>query len=681
MSKKQAKVETHDASAPERRVAELSSLLHDLNYQYYVLSAPTVSDAEYDKLFRELEALEKQFPKLLSPDSPTQRVGSVPQQGFSQVNHETPMLSLSNALDAEELREFHERTERLFAELELPQKVEYCIEYKFDGVALSLVYENGSLVQAATRGDGFVGEDITSNARTIKSIPLKLRGNVLRGRTEIRGEVLFLTSDFQKLNDERERAGDERFANPRNAASGSLRQLDPNITASRPLTFFAYGLISKESVSLTDYHELIAQLPKLGFRISPLFDLVASVDELVSCYQEAEAGRASLPFEVDGVVVKVNSLRAQEQLGFRQRSPRWAVAAKFAAVEAFTTLKDIVVQVGRTGAATPVAILEPVQVGGVVVSRATLHNEDEIARKDLRIGDTVIVRRQGDVIPAVVAPVLAKRTGSEKKFVFPEQCPECDSKLEKEDGMAVYRCVNRHCPAKLLQRVLHYASRLGADIEGLGDKLAELLLENKLIQSLADLYRLEVVSLAQLPRFGELSAKNLLVQIEKSRKLPLSRFIYGLGIRHVGERSAFLLAQHFKTLANLKRATPDQLIAIHEVGEETAKAVSEFLSDPHEVELLGQFEKLGVNVQPHKESGEEQIFAGKTIVLTGSLERFSRKEAESMILARGGKPSSSVSKATSFLVAGADAGSKLEKANALGIQVIDENEFAQMMGV
>ena len=669
------------------RIIQLSKELHEHNYRYYVLSNPDLSDQQYDMLFRELEGLEEQFPQFKSADSPTQRVGASLQDGFSQVTHTTPMLSLTNALDEEELTAFHNRTIKLFEEAGIREQPKYCLEYKFDGVALSCSYENGILQRAATRGDGLVGEDITSNVKTIRSIPIVLRKPLhnqnffdAAKKIEIRGEVLFLNEDFQRLNKEREAQGEALFANARNSASGSLRQIDPKVTAKRPLTFFAYGLISENNLGVKSHSELIKTAAELGFKISPLFKVVEGLEQLLAAFNEAKEGRDSLPFEVDGIVVKVDSLSAQDLLGFRQRSPRWAIAAKFPAVEAHTKLLDIAVQVGRTGAITPVAILEPVQVGGVVVERATLHNEDEIKRKDLMIGDTVIVRRQGDVIPAVIGVVPGKRNGSEKPFTFPANCPECNSTLEKGEDEAVYRCSNPACPAKLLQRLLHYASRLGADIEGLGDKLAELLLKEGLLKSISDLYRLNTEQVAQLPRLGELSAKNLSDQINKSRKLPLSKFIYALGIRHVGERGAFILAQHFGSLDKFLSASNEELLSIHEIGGGTAESIVAFLSDETERKLVSELIEYGVEVQPFEDSGIEKIFAGKSIVLTGSFEKFSRKDAERLIVDRGGKAASSVSKSTSFVVVGSDPGSKADKAKALKVQILSEDEFAAMLG-
>ncbi len=663
----------------KQRIKVLRAEISDHNYRYYVLSEPSVADAQYDQLFRELQSLEESYPQFADRNSPTAKVGSTVLSAFDSVQHARPMLSLDNALDQTELEEFYDRVEKLYLEEGYKLPMELCVEYKFDGVALSSTYEDGRYSKAATRGDGYTGEDITENVRTIKSVPLALREPV-KGSLEIRGEVLFLKDDFNKLNQQRQLAGEALFANARNSASGTLRQLDSKITASRPLTFFCYGLTIESYQGLKTHSEQMEKAAKLGFKISPLLKVVRSKAELVELYNHEMQARESLPFEVDGLVVKVNKLDVQEKLGYRQRSPRWAIAAKFPAMEASTKLLDIVTQVGRTGAITPVAILQPVQVGGVVVSKATLHNEDEIKRKGIKIGDTVIVKRQGDVIPAVIAPVIAARDGTEKDFSFPKECPECGSSIEKEESEAVYRCPNPDCPAKLLQRLLHFASRLGADIRGLGDKLVENLLQNKMVSSIADLYRLDPLKLAELDRMGKLSADKLIKQIEQSKNITLSKFIYSLGIRHIGERSAQVLAKHFKNLATFRSANEEQLLSIHEIGQESASAVKEFLADFKEISLIDDLLGFGFNIEEEIVNEAEQTLAGKSFVLTGSLESMGRKEAEQKILAKGGKVSSSVSKATSFVVAGSEAGSKLDKATKLGVQVLTEEEFLSLLG-
>lgn len=667
-------------SDAKSRINKLVDELNDAAYRYYVLSQPDLSDAEYDRRFRELEKLEAENPKLVRPDSPTQRVGSVPSEGFSTVRHAIPMLSLNNAMNAEEITEFDEQVRRFLAkEHGSDEDVEYSLEHKFDGVAVSLTYENGMFVQALTRGDGYEGEDITQNARTIRSVPLRLRADRPPQLLEVRGEVLFLKSDFERYNEERVAAGEEVFANPRNAASGTLRQLDSRITAQRKLSFYAYSVGAHEGFELPPTHiETIAALEKLGFQKSPFLKTSRGTKELLKAYAHAEEARDKLPFEVDGMVVKVNSYALQGVLGFRQRSPRWAVAAKFAPVEENTKLLDIVVQVGRTGAVTPVAILEPIKVGGVVVSRATLHNEDEIARKDLRIGDRVVVRRQGDVIPAVISYVPAARTGKERKFIFPDVCPECETKLVKPEGEAVYRCPNSHCPAKIEQRILHFASRLGVDIEGLGDKLVALLLEHELISDLASVYDLKLEDLVMLPRMGELSSKNILEAIEKSKRVPLNKFIYALGIRHVGERTALILARFSTSIERFRELSEAELLEVHEIGEETARTVASYLSDPQEKAMLSRLLSKGLDILP-VEQVKENRFAGKSFVLTGSMKSMSRKEAEDRITALGGKTSSSVSKKTDYVVVGADPGSKFDKAQELGVPILDEEQFKKLV--
>ena len=663
-----------------KRVRDLTTQLNDASYRYYVLSAPTISDAEYDRLFQELEEIERAHPELKLPDSPTVRVGASPLKEFAEIKHEIPMLSLSNAMDEAEIREFYGRVERLFKDNSLDSnEINFSVEDKFDGVAVSLRYEDGIFRKGATRGDGFVGEDITQNLRTIKSIPLKLRTDTPPKVLEVRGEVLFLKEAFAKLNDERVREGEEPFANPRNAASGSLRQLDQNITAGRPLTFFCYGIGVNEGLSLPDGHvDSIMLLEKFGFKSSPMLSRVSGEAGLVKSYAAAAERRLSLPYEVDGMVIKVDSRQAQEKLGFRERSPRWAIAAKFPPVEETTKLEDVIYQVGRTGAVTPVAVLKPVRVGGVVVSRATLHNEDEITRKGLKIGDTVVVRRQGDVIPAVVSAITSVRDGTEREIVFPRNCPICASNLERPQDEAVARCPSRGCAAKIEGRVLHYASRNGADIEGLGEKIVELLCSKGIIKSIADLYRLKVSDLIGLPGFAKLSSENLVAAIEKSRTVPLSRFLFGLGIRHVGERTARVIAENAGNIESFLDLSEAELLKMPEIGEETAKAIDSFLRDGEEVSIVRELLKYGVvpqNVAPRAEGK----FTGKTFVLTGTLPNLSRAEAQEKIESLGGKVSSSVSKKTSYVVAGEDAGSKLTKAKELGIDIINESEFLQLI--
>jgi DNA ligase (NAD+) len=680
-------------AAPElsdrKRIEQLVELLNEHAYKYYVLSQPTISDAEYDALFRELQELERQHPDGVAGDSPTQRVGGRPLEGFATVKHAIPMLSLDNAMNADEVRDFDEQVRRFLAkDGHAVAKVDYTVECKFDGVAVSLLYRDGVLERAATRGDGTTGEDVTANIRTIKAIPLKLRHrSPIKGICEIRGEVLFRKKEFDALNAERLSRGEESFANPRNAASGSLRQLDPRETARRPLWFFAYGLGVVESsdpllegILSRPLDQAMKVVADLGFSISPGFRVVHGAEGLLSEYRRAEEERESLPFEVDGLVVKVNDVALQQRLGFRQRSPRWAVAAKFKPVEAITTLEDIIIQVGRTGALTPVAVLQPVKVGGVTVSRATLHNQDEIDRKGLLIGDRVVVRRQGDVIPAVVAVVTAARTGNEKSFNFPSRCPECDSAVERVSGEAVVRCPNPRCPAKLHNRVLHYASRDAMDIEGLGDKMVALLLEHAVIKDLPSIYELSVEVLQKLPRMGELSSANLVEAISGSKSRPLDRFIFALGIRHVGTKTAHVLARHCGSIDSFMRLSEEELLTVDEIGPETAKSVASFLQDESERVFMLDLLRHGVHPEEIKIDREkEQKLAGTTFVLTGTFATMSRKEAEERILECGGKVSSSVSKKTQYVVAGDSPGSKLDTASKLGVPVISEDALLEML--
>lgn len=654
----------------QSQINKLVSELNDHSYRYYVLSSPIISDAEYDKLFRELEKLEEKNPDLILPDSPTKRVGSAPASEFKQVKHRVPMLSLANAMDEEELIAFADQVRKSTKS----NDIKFAVELKFDGVAVSLHYKEGQLVLGATRGDGEVGEDITQNLKTIRAIPLSLRGK-FPPYLEVRGEVLFEKDGFAALNEQRIKNEEEPFANPRNAASGSLRQLDSSITASRPLTFFAYGVGAAEGFSEESHEETIKKIKSFGFRSSPFFKLSSTDKELASVYKEGEELRESLPFEVDGLVVKVNSIQTQNELGMRARTPRWAIAAKFPAIEATTTLEDIILQVGRTGAITPVAVLSPVNVAGVVVSRATLHNEDEIRRKDIRIGDTVVVRRQGDVIPAVASVITAKRTGEEREFIFPTKCPICDSKLIKGDGEAVLRCPNSLCSGRVIERIIHYCSRRAVDIEGLGDKLVESLVQSKLVKSVADLYRLNIESLLTLPRMGKILGEKILKRIRERKEIPLDKFIFGLGIRHVGEKTAETLAAKVGTLSKLRSLTEEEFTALPDVGSETAKALIEFFNDPVEQSQLDDLLSVGVAPSEFKVVQRDGVFSGKSLVLTGTLSSMSRDEAAAKIKSLGGNVVGSVSKKTDFLVVGEDAGSKLKKAEELGVKILKENEF------
>jgi DNA ligase (NAD+) len=665
---------------PAARMSEIVSQLNDHSYRYYVQNAPTISDAEYDQLFRELQELEKAFPGLRRLDSPTVRVGAPPLDSFEAVMHAEPMLSLNNAMNVEEVRAFHEQVTRALQKsgVERADSLRYVAELKFDGVALSVKYEDGTLVQAVTRGDGETGEDVTAQVRTIRSVPLHLRESV-PGRLFVRGEVVFPREDFDRCNEERIASGEAPFANPRNAASGSLRQLDPAVTARRRLAFFGYGVHPPENLRLQSHSESLACLRQWGFAVSPFLRTGQTIDDVVKAYEDAERMRDSFPFDIDGMVVKVDLVALQHILGFRQRSPRWAVACKFAPVEAITTLRAITVQVGRTGALTPVAELEPVRVSGVQVSRATLHNLGEIRRKDLRIGDRVIIRRQGDVIPAVVAPVFASRTGDERPFEFPEECPRCGAAVARDPDQSVIRCPNSHCPAQVAERIRHYAMRGAADIEGLGEKLVGLLLDNNLVQDISSLYTLTKEQLSVLPRMGDISSQSLIEAIDKTRSISLPKFLFALGIRHVGERTAEILAEHAGTLERLRGYSVEDLLAIREIGEETANSIVQFFSDPEENEQLDRILRHGVKPQPLSKRTEEGCFEGKSLVVTGSFSTVSRSDVESLIKQHGGTVSSSVSKRTAYLVVGNEPGSKVDKANSLGVPIIGETEFLDML--
>ncbi len=671
------------SESPEKKI---DTLVEDLNhhlYLYYILSKPEISDAEYDRRYKELEKLETEYPEFKRSDSPTTRVGAPPLDAFESQEHRIPMLSLDNAMNAEELEAFYDRVERfLEKEADYKEAFTFCSEYKFDGVAVSLHYENGEFVRALTRGDGMRGEVITENIKTLRSVPLRLK-EIAPPFLEVRGEVLFRKDDFEEFNRKRAEQGEEAFANPRNAASGSLRQLDSSITAKRPLYFYGYGIGAHEGADLPGTHyELMQLISKAGFLVSPLLEKTHDKKELVKVYQKSEQRRESLPFEVDGVVIKLNDLRLSDVLGLKQRSPRYAIAAKFAAAEENTRLLDIKIQVGRTGALTPVAVLEPVQVGGVTVSRATLHNEDEITRKDIRIGDTVVVRRQGDVIPAVVAPVSSLRDGTEKVYIFPDTCPECGSKVVRPEGEAVARCPNLKCPAKMLQRIIHFASRNALDIEGLGTKVIQTLVEKDIICSFADLYRMKPEQISGLEGFGELSAKNLTEAITASKETSLARFIFALGIRHVGERTAKILAQHAGNIETFRTLSEDELLSLREIGPEIASAITSYLGDEEESELLTDLLSFGFTFESETSAGEgEKVLDGLTFVITGTLPDLSRNEAKDLVESAGGRVSSSVSKKTDYLLAGENAGSKLEKAQSAGVKIIDQGEFYELLGL
>jgi DNA ligase (NAD+) len=673
--------------AEELRAAALRTELARHAHAYYVLDNPFVPDAEYDRLFRELQALEAAYPELISPDSPTQRVGGRPLDGFETVTHAVPMLSLNNAFTEEDLTAFDRRCRE---GLELPvaaEAIAYATEPKFDGLAITLIYQNGVFVQGATRGDGASGEDVSQNLRTVRSIPLRLRGENVPSLLEVRGEVLMFRQAFEDLNKRQAARGEKTFANPRNAAAGSLRQLDSRITAERSLRFFAYSVVrAEDGRPCASHSETMSWLRELGFPVSELRDVVYGAEGLWAYYQKIGAQRDSLPFDIDGVVYKVDQKTLQDRLGFVSRAPRWAIAHKYPAQEELTELIDIEVQVGRTGAITPVARLKPVFVGGVTVTNATLHNEDELRRKGLRIGDTVVVRRAGDVIPEVVGPVLDRRTGSEREFVMPLVCPVCGSHIVRAEDEAVARCSGGlYCPAQRKQALLHFAQRRAMDIEGLGDKLVDQLVDTDRVKTPADLYALNIGALLGMERMAEKSALNLLEAIEKSRSTTLARFIFGLGIRNVGESTAKDLARHFGTLDALLSADLEQLQQVPDVGPVVAASLRQFLAEEHNRAVVEQLRKAGVHWPEHAPVATDEAaapggaVAGKTFVLTGTLPTMTRDAAAALIEAAGGKVSGSVSKKTDYVVAGEEAGSKLVKANQLGVAVLDEDGLLALL--
>lgn len=668
------------------RAAKLHEQLHHHGHQYYVLDAPTIPDAEYDRLFRELQALEAAHPELTSPDSPTQRVGGKPLDSFASAKHVVPMLSIRTETDTEAsgAEAFDTRIRKELGLSAADPLVDYVAELKFDGLAMSLRYENSVLVQAATRGDGEMGEEVTQNIRTIGQIPLRLPRDAPKV-LEVRGEVYIARGDFEALN-ERQRAriaagekGEKTFVNPRNAAAGAVRQLDPTIAAQRPLSFFAYGLgditpLKEGGPSFNTHFDLLMSLKKWGFPVAEQTACVQGAVGLVDFHQRMGQARDALPFDIDGVVYKVNSLSAQRQLGFVTREPRWAVAHKYPAQEQLTTVLAIEVQVGRTGKLTPVAKLAPVFVGGVTVTNATLHNEDEARRKDVRVGDTVVVRRAGDVIPEVVSVVLEKRLQDAQIFTMQHQCPVCNSPAVREEGEADYRCTGGlFCSAQRKQAILHFAHRRAVEIEDLGDKLVEQLVDAGVVKTLPDLYRMGFTALVRLERMAEKSANNVLVSIEKSKQTTLPRFLFGLGIRHVGEATAKALARHFGKMDAIMDATPDQLLQVADVGPIVAQSLRTFFDQPHNREVVEQLRACGVMwTEGEPTAGASLPLAGQTFVLTGTLPTLSRDQAKDMLEALGAKVSGSVSKKTQGVVAGAEAGSKLDKAQALGIPVLDE---------
>ena len=662
--------------ALREKAKELRRQIETANYNYYVLDNPTISDAEYDRLMRELEQLEAAYPELRTPDSPTQRVGAQPLDEFKTVTHRVPMLSLDNAMDEGEIRDFAIRVQK-----SLPgETVQFVCEPKIDGLAVELVYENGVFISGSTRGDGITGEDITQNLKTIRSIPLRLMPNLpIPTLLEVRGEVYMDKADFQRLNEQQLKEGKPLFANPRNSAAGSVRQLDPQITAKRPLKIFCYGLGSLEGYSFQTHHEFLEALIKWGFRVNPLIEITKEVEALIAYYHKIESIRDSMPYDIDGVVYKVDSLAQQAKLGIKSRSPRWAIAGKFKAQQEVTQIIDIEASVGRTGAITPVAHLTPVQIGGVTVSHATLHNQDEIDRKDIRIGDWVVVQRAGDVIPQVVKVITERRTGNEKRYSIPANCPVCGTPVVREEDEAKHRCPNINCPAQIKASIEHFASKRAMNIEGLGEKLIEQLVDSGLIKNVADIYSLRKEQLLSLERMGEKSAQNLLDAIAASQNVSLARFIYALGIRNVGEHMAKVLAKAFGSLERLSQASEEELMAVEGVGPIVARSVRNFFNAESNRQTIEKLLSSGIRISSEQDYKQKEEIAGKTFVFTGTLTNFTREEAQALVEKYGGKSASSVSKKTDYVVVGENAGSKAETARQLGVKILNEAEFLELI--
>jgi len=663
----------------KQRIEELRSLINYHNHRYYVLDSPEISDEEYDELMRELSQLEAEHPELISPDSPTQRIGAPPAEEFGVVEHPEPLLSLANAFSYEDLAAWHKRASNLLGGSDF----DLVCEPKIDGLAVALTYIDGLLVTGATRGDGYRGENITQNLRTIGSIPLSVPGEEAPPRFEVRGEVYIPREGFKKLNDERAREGLPLFANPRNAAAGSVRQLDSSITAKRPLDIFVYGLGPVEGKAVPDTHwEIMQYLKSLGFKVNPDIALCHTIDEAEEYHQKWVEGRESWPYGADGMVVKVNSIVFQGGLGTVAREPRWAIAYKFPAVQGTTRLIDIGINVGRTGSLNPYAILEPVHVGGVVISSAALHNEEDIHRKDIRIGDTVIVQRAGEVIPEIVSPVVSKRTGKERIFHMPTHCPVCGAEVIKPEDEAMHRCTNSACPAQALEQIKHFVARNAMDVDGVGEKLCQALFEKGLVKDVADLYYLTPQQLLGLEKMADKSVSNALESIDASKDRPLARVIFALGILHVGEEYAELLADKFSSIDELAKAGREELLSLPSIGPKIADSIVAFFRQKGNKNIIKKLRKAGVKLEKEKveeAKPEELPLTGLEFVITGKLEAFARSEAEARVKELGGKAGSDVTKETSYLVVGADPGSKLAKAQKLGIKTLSEAEFLELL--
>jgi DNA ligase (NAD+) len=659
---------------------EMGKLVAELtyhSYRYYVLDAPVISDAVYDRMYRRLKELEEEYGHVL-PDSPTQRIGAPPLEKFEKVRHAEPMLSLDNAFSPDEVREFDKRIKKL---LGTDEEIEYTVEPKYDGLAIELTYRKGFLVRASTRGDGYEGEDVTRNIRTIRSVPLKIEGNKAPEEIDIRGEVYMDIEEFEELNREREQKGEPLFANPRNAAAGSIRQLDPSITAARKLYLACYGIGTLKGAGFRSQSEFIEWLKDARFPTPARMEISTGIETAIKAIRKLEENRQAFSFETDGAVIKVNDFGQQQQLGVKTREPRWAVAYKFPAHQSTTKIREIHGSVGRTGVITPYAVFEPVRIGGVTVSRSTLHNWDEIERKDVRIGDTVVVERAGDVIPHVIMVVREKRTGREKKFPIPEKCPACGSRIVREEGEVAVRCGSLHCPAQVQEKIIHFASRGGMDIEGLGEKNVELLYSRGLIKHFEDIYKLKKDDLLSLPRFAEKSAQNLVDAIERSRHATLSKFLFAIGILHVGEYAAKLLAKNFRRLEDLYHITPERIMQIKQMGEKIAASVSAFFGDEKNLKTLDALKAWGLRITnpdyaARKE--EERPLERLTFVITGTLPK-PRKEVENLVESNGGHATSAVSASTDYLVVGKDPGSKFEKARSLGVKTLSYEDLLKLI--
>ena len=659
-------------------IKSLRGKINNHNYQYYVLDNPIISDSEYDKLLKDLELIEKKYPEFIIPESPTQRIGAQPIESFGTVTHRITMMSLANAMSDDELKAFDKRLKK---KLNSAEEIEYVIEPKLDGLAVELIYENGKFINGSTRGDGNTGEDITSNLKTIKGIPLILRNDIisLPDLMEVRGEVFIRKEDFELLNSKRSQSNKQPFANARNAAAGSLRQLDPKITAKRSLSIYCYQAGIVDGINLNTHSEFLERLKNWGLPVNPEVKIVKGIEKAIQFHKQLETIRNEFPYEIDGSVIKVNSLSIRNKLGVRSRSPRWAIAGKFKAQQVTTIINDIFTSVGRTGAITPVAKLQPVEVGGVTVTNATLHNQDEIDRKDIRIGDTVIIERSGDVIPKVIKVIQEKRTKDAKVYHLPDHCPECNNQLMRPENEVVFRCLNYSCPAKIKGNIKHFVSKNALDMDGLGEKLIDQLVSERIIKKVDDLFRIKKIQLANLERMGDKSADNIIDSINNSKLTTFSRFIYALGIRHVGEHTSKILESAFKgNFDSFLEATFEDLESIEEIGPIVAQSIIEFWNDESNKQIANNCFEFGIKLKRNNEI-VDQILTGKTFVFTGSLERINRKEAKEIVERQGGRTSNSISKNTDYVVAGPGSGTKLEKAKLLAINIINEDEFEKLV--